>query len=85
MNVEGGVRAVDIYDTTAIDARYRLAAGMYAWMAPPEQKWFELQAQDRELAEDDEIKIKLNGAFSPMTILPKEGSSFLFLVLPVRL
>lgn len=36
-------------------------------------------------AEDDEIKIKLNGAFSPMTILPKEGSSFLFLVLPVRL
>lgn len=54
---EGGVRAVDIFDTTAIDARYRLAAGMYAWMAPPEQKWFELQPQDRSLAEDDETKI----------------------------
>lgn len=65
--VEGGVRGVDIYDTTAIDARYRLAAGMYAWMAPPEQKWFELQAQDRELAEDDEIKIffsKVSGMIS---------------------
>lgn len=35
--------------------------------------------------EGDEVKIELNGALSPMKILPKEGSSFLFLVLPVRL
>ena len=35
--------------------------------------------------ECDEIKIKLNGSLSPMTIEPKEGNSFLFLVLPVRL
>lgn len=33
----------------------------------------------------DEVKIHLNGPLSPMVILPSEGDSFLFLVLPVRL
>ena len=36
-------------------------------------------------SEDDEVKIQLNGPISPMTIIPREGDSFLFLVLPVRL
>lgn len=36
-------------------------------------------------AESDEIRIELNGPQSPMKILPPEGDSFLFLVLPVRL
>lgn len=36
-------------------------------------------------AEGDEVKILLNGSLSPMKILPLEGESFLFLVLPVRL
>ncbi len=35
--------------------------------------------------ECDEIKVGLSGPLSPMTIQPKEGDSFLFLVLPVRL
>ncbi|WP_099205104.1 DNA polymerase III subunit beta [Scatolibacter rhodanostii] len=35
--------------------------------------------------ECDEIKIQLNTALSPMKIVPKEGDSFLFLVLPVKL
>ncbi|MCI1966633.1 MAG: DNA polymerase III subunit beta [Oscillospiraceae bacterium] len=35
--------------------------------------------------ECDEVRIQLNGPLSPMRILPCEGSSFLFLVLPVRL
>ena len=35
--------------------------------------------------ECDEVKIELGGALSPMKILPPEGDSFLFLVLPVRL
>lgn len=35
--------------------------------------------------EGDEAKIQLNGALSPMKIVPREGDSFLFLVLPVRL
>ncbi len=36
-------------------------------------------------AECDEVRILLNGPLSPMEILPCEGQSFLFLVLPVRL
>lgn len=35
--------------------------------------------------ECDEIKVGLSGPLSPMTVQPKEGDSFLFLVLPVRL
>ncbi len=33
----------------------------------------------------DEIEIYLNGPLSPIKILPKEGDSFLFMVLPVRI
>lgn len=36
-------------------------------------------------AETDEVKIHMNGPLSPIVILPSEGESFLFLVLPVRL
>lgn len=36
-------------------------------------------------AETDEVRIELGGPLSPMKILPVEGESFLFLVLPVRL
>ncbi|MFU0832023.1 MAG: Beta sliding clamp [Oscillospiraceae bacterium] len=35
--------------------------------------------------ECDEIRIQMSGPLSPMRILPPEGNSFLFLVLPVRL
>lgn len=53
---EGGERSGELFDTTAIRARQRLAAGMYNWMAPPEQRWFELQPSDYEMAKDDEVK-----------------------------
>ena len=33
----------------------------------------------------DEVKIELNGSISPILILPTQGDSFTFLVLPVRL
>lgn len=36
-------------------------------------------------SDSDEVVIELNGALSPVKILPKNGNSFLFLVLPVRL
>lgn len=36
-------------------------------------------------AEGDEVRLMLNGALSPLKIVPREGNSFLFLVLPVRL
>ncbi len=35
--------------------------------------------------DSDEVKIELSGPLSPMKILPTQGDSFLFLVLPVRL
>lgn len=35
--------------------------------------------------ETDEVRIELNGALSPMKVLPAVGENFLFLVLPVRL
>lgn len=35
--------------------------------------------------ECDEIHVRLSGPLNPMTICPREGESFLFLVLPVRL
>lgn len=36
-------------------------------------------------SETDEVRIELAGSLKPMKIFPKEGSAFLFLVLPVRL
>lgn len=36
-------------------------------------------------SETDEVKIQFNGTLSPIVILPSEGESFIFLVLPVRL
>ena len=53
---EGGARGLNIFDTTAIEARKRLAAGMYNWMAPPDKRWFEIIPQDDELAKDEEVK-----------------------------
>ena len=53
---EGGARGMNIFDTTAIEARKRLAAGMYNWMAPPDKRWFEIVAQDDDLAKDEEVK-----------------------------
>lgn len=33
----------------------------------------------------DEVRIQMNGPLSPIVLLPNEGNSFIFLVLPVRL
>jgi len=37
------------------------------------------------VSDTDEVKIDLNGAVSPILILPPENDSFVFLILPVRL
>lgn len=55
-HTEGDERGMELFDTTAVEARQRLAAGMYNWMAPPDQRWFELMAESDELAKDDEVK-----------------------------
>ena len=36
-------------------------------------------------SECDELRLILNGPLSPMKMMPLEGDSFIFLVLPVRL
>lgn len=38
-----------------------------------------------KVCDTDEVKIELNGAVSPILILPPQNDSFIFLVLPVRL
>ena len=38
-----------------------------------------------KVCDDEEVKIELSGPLAPMKIVPVEGNSFLFLVLPVRL
>ena len=35
--------------------------------------------------ESDKVKLQLNGGLSPMKIVPLEGDSYVFLVLPMRL
>lgn len=37
------------------------------------------------VCDTDEVKVKLNGPLSPILIVPTEGESFIFLILPVRL
>ncbi len=39
----------------------------------------------RAASDCDEVKIELSGPVSPIKILPKDGDTFIFLVLPVRL
>ena len=53
---EGGQRGEEIFDTTAEDARQRLASGIYQWMAPPDKRWFELTADDDELAKKENVR-----------------------------
>jgi DNA polymerase-3 subunit beta len=38
-----------------------------------------------KVCDTDEVRIMLNGAVSPILILPPEGDNFIFLILPVRL
>lgn len=65
---EGGERGGDIFDTTAIEARKRLAAGMYNWMAPPDKRWFELQPAEESLLENEEVKDYFSEATKRITL-----------------
>ena len=37
------------------------------------------------VCDSDEVRIMLNGPVSPILVVPVEGDSFIFLILPVRL
>ena len=62
-----------------------------AFTAPMQGENVEIGFNNRYLldalrnTDSDEVRVQLNGTLSPMKILPREGDSFLFLVLPVRL
>lgn len=52
-----GARSGDkVFDPTAVDANIRLAAGLYAWLCPPDKRWFELQTQNEQLRRIDSVK-----------------------------
>lgn len=53
---EGGTRGEDIFDTSAISFRSRLAAGMFSWMLDPTKRLIELMPGDEMFDDDDEIK-----------------------------
>ena len=38
-----------------------------------------------KFSETDQVRIRMNGSLKPLMILPSEGESFIFLVMPVRL
>ena len=37
------------------------------------------------MCDTDEVYLQLNGSVAPILIVPPQGDSFLFLILPVRL
>ncbi len=59
---EGGQRGEDIFDTTAQQQRQHLASGIYQWMAPPDKRWFELTADDDELAKKESVRTYFSAA-----------------------
>lgn len=53
---EGGTRGEEIFDSSAITCRARLAAGMYSWMLDPTKRLIELMPADEFLDDDDDVK-----------------------------
>jgi hypothetical protein len=52
----GESRHSEIYDGTAIWALEQFAAGIHSFNTSPTERWFGLNIDDRELAEDQEVK-----------------------------
>lgn len=45
-----------LYDPTAIEANIKLAAGLYAWLCPSDKRWFEVQAMNPALQENESVE-----------------------------
>ena len=52
----GENRRVKIYDSTAIIANERLSSGLFSYLTPPHQKWFELGAKEKSLKNIPTVK-----------------------------
>jgi hypothetical protein len=55
-NSPGLKRRLNIYDTTAIIANERLAAGLFSYLTPPDQRWFEFQVSNKKLKDNENVK-----------------------------
>jgi hypothetical protein len=56
LQTPGTRRRLNIYDSTAIIANERLAAGLFSYLTPPNRRWFEFQSKDEDLREDEDVK-----------------------------
>lgn len=56
---EGDRLPVDVYDSAAIEALRIFAAGLAGYLTNPSAKWFNLRTEDRDLADDKEVKVWL--------------------------
>lgn len=56
----GAASTIELFDTTAEDSNIQLAAGLYSYMFPTDNKAFVLKIDDTELSEVDEVKTWLD-------------------------
>ena len=61
---EGSEHTLNIYDFTAIDAGFRLAANIFSYLMPVGSKWFEFIASLYEDNQDSNVKMWLSKATS---------------------
>jgi hypothetical protein len=52
----GQKRKLNVYDSTAIIANERLAAGLFSYLTPPNRRWFEFQPKNKKLKESEAVK-----------------------------
>jgi len=55
-HTEGLQRTVDLYDSTALMAAYRMTSGIFTYLMPVGAKWFEFVAQDYETNNNSVMK-----------------------------
>jgi hypothetical protein len=52
---EGELRTINLYDSTALQAAYKMTSGIFSYLMPVGARWFEFVAQDPELNEVPEM------------------------------
>ena len=59
---EGLQRTINLYDSTALMAAYKMTSGIFTYLMPVGTKWFEFVAQDFELNQDPTMQGWLSNA-----------------------
>jgi len=52
----GQRRRLQLFDSTAVIANERLAAGLFSYLTPPNQRWFEFQIKNKDLLTDEGVR-----------------------------